>query len=1110
MYVKKTEKLPGKRLFFIALLALAGHQISAQTTSIHGTVADEAKQPLIGASIVLKGTGQGASTDAEGHFVIQGAMGDTLIVSSLNYRTIALPINKATMLIQLLPDETALQEVVVTALGIKKEVRKLGYAVQEVKGSDVNKVRDVNPLNAMAGKVAGLTVGASTEMLGRPEIVLRGSKDLLFVVDGVPINSDTWNISPDDIDSYSILKGPNAAALYGSRGINGAIVITTKKGTGTGGAPGKNWSIDFNSTTQAETGFIALPESQYEYGRGTGFKYTYGNVLYDNTQRLPEWGPRFEGQPIQQYDSPWDAEKGLRGTTPWLARGKDNFDNFSQTGLTSTNNLAFSKSGEDYDMRLSYTHSYQKGVFPNTKLNGDNFNIGAGYDISDKLRIDGNINMSLQYSPNIPDVNYGPNSYTYMFKVYGSSDYDIRDLEDIYKGPQGVQDLMQYSAEYGRLNSAWFMAKEWLRSHDKTDVFGHLRLSYKFNDHLSAFVRSQVTTWNQLRTEKVPPSTNLNDYVQWYYFGWYGDYREDQRKVLENNTDFALNFDQNFGDWSVSALAGASSRAFSYQSNWATTKALVIPKLYSFSNSQNPVLAYNYNAKMQVYSAYYSADIGYKNYFNVNTTGRMDNLSTLPSGSNTFFYPSVSVSSVLNEYIKLPSIFNMVKVRASLADVKGGLTSPTIGSAFSAITGKSLNAGLLHYGNELYSTYDGPSYGNQNVYTLFSYYNGLPSVDYSSTIASPALKPYNRVSYEAGLDINMFKNRLGINATYFRTTNGPQIFALNVAPSTGYTARNINGITTLNQGFEISVNGSPIKHTDGFNWNIAANWSTYRETLKDIYEGEDVLTLNGHDYRVGDRLDAVYGRNLVRDGQGNVVHNAGLIYQAPTGNSQNGFLGNLNPDFSFGINNQFSYKNWALSFQVDGRIGGKIYDFTYAQTLNGGTGIESASGAFGDARYQEWVSLRDNGTVTPAYIGDGVKIVSGTPVFQGGQITNLDELTFAPNDVPVTTQSYITVSTGLYGNQEYFMVDRSFAKLREASISYSLPAKVLERSFIKGATFSLVGRNLLYFAARKDMDMDAHAAGFNASDRSASGMPGTTGLESATTRRFGFNINLSF
>lgn len=1106
-------------LLFLCICTVLGAQTAKP--EIRGVITSD-NEILIGAPVRIidesTGTSEGTVTDENGEYVLKNIRANNPYTIRVTYvgctefvkKNILINNNEPYILNVDLKSSTELGEVVVTAMGIKKEVRRLGYSVQEVKGADVNKVRDSNPINALAGKVAGLSIGASTELLGRPEIVLRGSKDLLFVVDGVPINSDTWNLSPDDVESYSVLKGPNAAALYGSRGINGAVVITTKKGLRPGGDPiGKDWTIEINSTTQLDGGFVTLPESQYEYGRGTGFRYGYGDVLYDNTQRLPEWGPRFEGQLIKQYDSPWDSVTKTRTATPWLARGKDNFENFTRTGLTTTNNIAFSQAGANHSIRTSYTHTYQKGIFPNTKFNSDNFNIGATFKVSDKLEVDGNLNVSVQYTPNIPDVNYGPNSYMYMFKVYGSADYDIRDLENIYKGPQGVQDLIQYAPEYGRLNSAWFMAKEWLRSHDKTDIYGHLRLKYEVNKDLNISLRSQLTTWDQLRTEKVPPSINLNDYVAWYYFGWYGDYREDHRKMIENNTDFTLNYNKQFGDFSFSGLAGASLRLFKYNSTWGTTKALVIPKLYSFSNSQNPVLNYNFGSKMQVYSGYYSFDLGYKNYFNLNNTGRIDNLSSLPSGSNTFFYPSVSLSSIVNEYINMPDVINMLKLRASYAMVKGGLTSSTIGSAFSSITGKSLNSGLLGYGNELQTTYDGPTYDNQNVYTIFSYYNGLPSVDYSETIANASLEPYSRKSFEAGFDLRMFDSRVSLDATYFRTINGPQIYNLNVAPSTGYKYRAINGITTMNQGIELTLSGTVLKNPNGLNWNISANYSTYRETLEKIYGDEEVLHLNGHNYKKGDRLDAYYGRVLVRDKEGNIVHNGGLIYQAPTGESQNGFLGNLNPDFSFGVTNTFSYKNFALSFQLDGRIGGKIYDFIYAQSMNGGTALETTEGAFGEARYNEWVSLRDNGSATPSYIGDGVKIVSGTPKFENGQIVNYDELTFAKNDVATTVQSYITGSNGLYGNTEYFMIDRSFVKLRELSISYTLP-QTMFNGFFRSATISLVGRNLLYFAKRKDMDMDSYPSGFNSSDRSASGSSGSVGLQSATTRRYGINVNLSF
>ena len=338
-------------------------------------------------------------------------------------------------------DGKTLSEVVITALGVKKEVRKIGYSVSEIKGADLTIARDPNPINSLVGKVAGLSVGASAEFFGRPQLVLRRSTDLLYIVDGVPISSDTYNVSADDIESYTILKGPNAAALYGFRGVNGAIVISTKRGT----KDKKGWSIDFNSTNVFEHGFIVNPVSQTEYGRGKQFKYSYGDVLYDNKQRLPEWGPRFEGQLVKQYDSPYDPITGIRTATPYKARGANNFTNFAQTGMITTDNISLATTCEKSDVRLSYSHTYQKGMFPNTKLNLDNFNINTGYNFSSTFRIEGNLNLNVQYSPNIPDVSYGPNSYSYMFKVYGSADYDVNSLKDIYKGPMGVNNLVQYA-----------------------------------------------------------------------------------------------------------------------------------------------------------------------------------------------------------------------------------------------------------------------------------------------------------------------------------------------------------------------------------------------------------------------------------------------------------------------------------------------------------------------------------------------------------------------------------------------------------------------------------------------------------------------------------------
>jgi len=1099
---------------------------SAQNFVLKGKVMDAVSHtPLTGASIAVGNTNKGGTTNASGEFSINAEKGKELKVSFVGYQNSTTKIDgEGYLTISLLVSIDQISEVVVTALGIKKEVKKIGYATTLIKGDELTKARDINPLQSLTGKVAGLTIGASAEMLSRPQVVLRGSTDLLFVVDGVPINSDTWNISADDIESYNVLKGANAAALYGFRGINGAIIITTKRGS----KDKKGWQVDFNSSDMLETSFLTVPKSQTEYGRGTNFlyqyakgkSYTYGaegtngngtfggiDVLYDNSQRLQEYGPRFDGQLIKQFDSPYDPTTGIRTPTPWTARGKNNFQNFMQTGILSTNNVSLSSSSANYDIRMSYSHTYQKGMAPNTQFNGDNLNLNTGYNLSDKLRFEGNLNLNIQYSPNIPDASYGPNSYVYMFKVYGSSDYDVRSLKNVYKGPQGVTDLTQYAQEYGRENSPEFVAQKWLRTHNKTDVYGYLKLNYKITKDLTASLRTQVTTWNQRRTEIVPASTNLNTYLPWYYFGWYGDFRVDQRNLVENNTDLLFSYNKTFGKFNLSANAGASERSFKYNSNWGTTKDLALPNVYALSNSINPALSYSYLANMQVYSSYYSVDLSYSKYFNISATGRVDNLSTLPKGNNTFFYPSLSVSTVLTDYLHLPKAISFLKFRGSYADVKGGLTNATTPSAYTAITGNS-TGNLLGYGTDLLSSYDGPSYNNQNNYTTATYYNGTNSVNYSTTIANANLKPYNVQSYEAGLDVKLLKNRIGLDATYFTSINGPLIYSLPVAPSTGSYAQNVNGITSLKRGIELQLNASPFKNPKGFSWDLNMNWSTYKETLKAIYGDEKTLSLNSHNYTIGERLDDFYSTKFVRDQNGNVVYgsNTGTPIPVPSSSiNDRGLIGHLNPDFTFGINNKFSYKNYSLSFQFDGRIGGKIYDRVLYQGNNGGTSYESASGDFGVARLKEWQSTNEGSVApTPAYVGKGVIITGGTPTYSGGQITNFKDLTFAPNTKAVTVQSYL--SSGIGGNfDEYYFINRSFAKLREVTFSYSLP---LKNSYFKSATFSLVGRNLLYFAARKDFDIEQYASGFNVADRSVGGT--NPDLQSATARRFGFNVNLGF
>ncbi|MBS1656365.1 MAG: TonB-dependent receptor plug domain-containing protein, partial [Bacteroidetes bacterium] len=386
----------------------------------------------------------------------------------------------------------SMNEVVVTAFGIKKEVKRIGYAVQEIKGDELTKARDQNPISGLTGKIAGLSVGPSAELLRKPTVLLRGNEITLYVVDGIPISSDTWNISPDDIESYTVLKGPAAAALYGSRAQNGAIVITTRKGT----KGKKGWTVELNSTNSIDKGFLAFPRVQDEYGPGENALYAFGNGLGGglNDADYDVWGPKFDGRMLPQWDGEYDPNTTYTTTFPggyvytghikptaWVARGKNNLQRFLRTGFQTTNNISLSAAGDDYNLRFSLSHSYQSSIIPNMELNITDFNMYGSFSPSKRLKIEANLNYNRQYTPNIPDVDYGPNSLIYNISVWTGADWDVQ--SPLIKGEwqPGKVGLQNVFAEYQRYHNPWFMVKEWLRGHYKNDIYGYVSANYKIN-----------------------------------------------------------------------------------------------------------------------------------------------------------------------------------------------------------------------------------------------------------------------------------------------------------------------------------------------------------------------------------------------------------------------------------------------------------------------------------------------------------------------------------------------------------------------------------------------------------------------------------------------------
>lgn len=1094
----------------LVLFMLAGFSAFAQKMSIEGTVKTSKGEALAGSTIQVKGSSTGALTDARGKYQIQALPGDVLIASFIGFETKEIPVSNQKLIDIILQESSKqLSEVVVTALGIEKQKSNIGYSISDVKGNDVVKARDQNPLTGLTGKVAGLSIGQSAEMLRKPTVLLRGNELSLYVVDGVPISSDTWNISPDDIQSYTVLKGPTASALYGSRGQNGAILITTKKGAGK-----KGIVVELNSSNVWDNGFLAFPRTQKEYGGGENCLYAFGDGkgggLNDNDYDV--WGPKFRGQLLPQYDGVYHPDQTFTTTfpgglkfvgniepTPYVARGKNNLKNFLQTGFQTTNNISVAATGDNYNLRLSISNSYQKSIIPNMDLNISNFNIYGSYNITKKLKVEGNINYNRQNSDNFPDVDYGPNSIIYNVAIWTGADWDVNDpkIRGIWQdGKVGTQSIF---AEYQRYHNPWFMSSQWLRGHQKTDQYAYAALNYMIDDHINVNLRTQVSTYSLLRTESMPFSAHPYSREENS-----GDYREDHRNLFDSNTDLQIIFNYTAGNFlGISGLVGGNIRSFSYNSNFTTTDYLNIPNVYSFSNSKNPVQSNNFASTMGVYSAYGSLDLGFSKFATLSLTARADKSTALLPGKNTtFVYPSVSLSTSLNQYLTLPEVISYFKLRGSFASVRAASTSETIGTApFNTITAvggsasNSIYGYPLGYGNNYLSPYGGPNYNLVTPYTINKLYNNEAAAGYSNNLVDPNIKASNRVNLEGGFDLKLFKNRFGVDFTVFQYIDGPSILANTISSTTGFDTYYINALKTKKTGYELSLTGSPFTDPNGIRWDVTLNYDSFKEVYQELPSGQDTYQ---RFFKNGDRVDKLYASDFLRDPNGNIINdNNGK----PIANPVPQYLGNLNGKFRWSFINKLSYKQLSLAFQFDGNVGGVMIDYLHNKTMRGGANIETVQGALGVARDLDDQHAGDP-TWKGSYVGEGVVVSNGVPITydsQTGAITNYSALQFTDNTTTTQVQDYVSK---YYGISEANLMSKTYSKLREVTLSYDLPAKWFGNSGISKFSISVVGRNLIYFykdSKFKDVDIDQYNYGTS-----------STGLQSPTTRRFGFNVNVVF
>ncbi|MGH2564060.1 MAG: SusC/RagA family TonB-linked outer membrane protein, partial [Ginsengibacter sp.] len=551
-----------------------------------------------------------------------------------------------------------------------------------------------------------------------------------------------------------------------------------------------------------------------------------------------------------------------------------------------------------------------RGIVPNTRLNNGNFTASIVQRFNKKLSLTAYFNYSRQSSPNVPDVQYGPNSIIYNIIIWGGADWSVNDPNIRNYWQPGKVGIQQNYEVYYRYNNPWFMSYEWLRGHYQNNEYGYVSLNYKLNDHLDFQFRPSLTTFDMFNSEKLPYSADA--YSRPLH---QGDYREDRRNQFESNIDAQVRYHNNtlLGFLDLQVLGGATARNFTFNSNYSSTNYLNVPGIYAFTNSLNAVQATSFHSGMQVLSAYYSVDLGYKSFLTANVTGRVDKSSALPTNTNSYYYPSYNLATVVSDYLKLPKAISLLKFRASYAESKSGGTNAFFSPNLATISAAN------GYGYTWNSPYGGPSYQFTQTYRLTPTYTGQNSAVFTDQTIDPTIFTAARKATEIGADIRFLHNRIGLEVTHYHYRN-TGIASFGTSAASGYSSNLTNSNIYTNDGWEATLNARPLTNPKGLNWNMAINFSTYvRKWVKDANPDNWQ-----HD---GTRVDLVYGNAFVRTPDGQLVIDPGsgvYVKYSDLGSSAKKIFGHSDPDWQWGFVNTFSYKSFSLRFQFDGMVGGVI------------------------------------------------------------------------------------------------------------------------------------------------------------------------------------------
>lgn len=1039
----------------------------AQTRTLQGAVLDKnGNQPLAGVTVQASGSTTSTATDANGNFSITAAANATLTFSYIGYATQTIKTDTLgdRLSIWLVASDNALDAVVVTALGVTKQKKSLGYATQELKAKDISEAKEANIVNALAGKVAGVRITNTQGDMGSSRIVIRGETSIagnnqpLFIVDGIPVDNSQLgaggsrdyrnaisDLNSEDIETISVLKGPNAAALYGSRAAHGVVLIKTKSGKSRNGI-----GVTVNSNTTFSS-LLVLPKYQNVFGQGAEGKFSYvdgkGGGINDGVDE--SWGPRLDGRLIPQFYS-----NGV--PVPFVAH-PDNVRDYFNTGVLLSNSIALDGAGDKYNYRVSFNNEKQWGIVPNSEVGKNNVSFNGTFEVTPKLKLGVGANYVVTNAPNLPGSGGRRATSTMLQFTWFGRQVDINQLRD-YIDANG--NTFNWNNSY--YSNPYWVAYENTVNQRRNRFIGNLNLTYDIADGLTFNFRTGSDYYNDKRKSKIAYGTNGTPF---------GSYQETNYIVSENNTEATLRYNKNISsDFSLDVLAGGNLRTKTYEENDQQAPRLAVAGVYTLTNSRDPLVSSNYYSKLRTWSAFASAQVGFRNWAFLNLTARNDRSSTLPEQNLSYFYPSVNASVVLTDALDIKSnVLSFLKVRGGWSEVGA----------------------------------DADPYQLINTYNFNAPFNGNPQLTTSGVDLNPNLKSESTNSTELGVEAALFNNRVRLDVSVYNTNSFDQILRVDVSPSTGYNQKLLNAGKINNKGIEVQLGITPIKQKD-LRWDVDVNFASNRSRLEYLDAERRLQNYVLGSYRsvqvlasVGQPYGTLFGNAYLRDDKGNiVVTNSGIPIAAPSKK----VLGKFTPDWIGGITNTITYKQFNLSFLVDASVGGSLFAGT--NSTGSYTGVlemtlPGRDADHGGLYYYYPNNDKSKGTVA---VNKGATAPNNETVYEDGMIWKGVTQNGAANNSIISASQYYKAARSI---EEEYVYSATYVKFRELKLGYNIPRNWIKKLGLTGATISLVGRNL--WIIHKDVPNIDPETAFTSGNAQ-----GLEDLTLPTTRSYGFNINVKF